>query len=135
MPVTSPDDFFVVEEIRTHVRQMFEHYGEDMGYFEEYMRGVLEHPLQEALDCFRDLTRYLPSQPKGGQDVQQLQGMSGAAKSTPLEPALTGGKGEIYGKSENAGITQRYSSAKNEARSSGRRFYTKYLTKPRVRKK
>lgn len=44
-------------EIACHIRKLFIHYGEDMDYFEEYLNGVMQHNVDDALNCFRELVK------------------------------------------------------------------------------
>lgn len=51
-------------EIASHIRKLFVHYGEDESFFNEYLTGVLEHDIDAALRCFRELTSQLEWLPK-----------------------------------------------------------------------
>lgn len=63
-------------EIVAHIRRMFKHYGEDEAFFDEYLACVLEHDIDKALECFRDLVKQLPKlPPEGMTHEQRLQGM------------------------------------------------------------
>lgn len=44
-------------EIACHIRKLFMHFGEDMGYFEEYLNYVMQHPADDALECFREVVK------------------------------------------------------------------------------
>lgn len=46
-------------EIACHIRRMFKVYGEDESFFDEYLAGVLEHDIDKALFCFRDLVKQI----------------------------------------------------------------------------
>lgn len=122
---------FAIEEIRTHVRHMFEYYGEDMGYFEEYMVGVLEHPLQAALECFRDLVKYIPINGKRNKYVQKSSKVEGTTKNSIMESVGENPKTAIFKKSKNVGTSCYSKTTRKPTGSSRRRFYAKYLPSAR----
>jgi len=73
----SPIEMAKISEIMSHVSKLFDFYGENDDFFDEYVEDVLKHDLDKALICFRDLTNqldYLP-RPKDAKNVERLQGM------------------------------------------------------------
>lgn len=46
-------------EIISHIRWHFEHYGENPDYMAEYVEGVLKFDIDQALECFRSLVKNL----------------------------------------------------------------------------
>lgn len=53
----SPEWICKKNEIAGHIRKIFEATGEDPSYFDEYLAGVLEHDIDAALLCFRDVVK------------------------------------------------------------------------------
>jgi|SRR5580692_7996493 hypothetical protein len=60
----NPYDLVKITEIMKHIATLFEHYGEDESFFDEYIQGVIEGDLDLALTCFRDLIKKLPKRDK-----------------------------------------------------------------------
>ena len=55
----SPSWICKKNEIASHIRFYFEHYGEDLNYFDEYLTDVLKFDIDKALDCWRSLSKNL----------------------------------------------------------------------------
>lgn len=79
-------DLYKIQEIMSHISSLFDHYKENDAYFDEYLNGVLEHDLDKALSCFRDLINYLPRKRKNEQSVQKTskKGINKPSKLCPL---------------------------------------------------
>lgn len=84
----SPEWICKKNEIACHIRRLFEAYGETELDFDEYLAGVLEHPIDEALQCFRDLVKQLEYlKPQGRANEQRLQGSKqGTKEPHQLQP-------------------------------------------------
>ncbi len=59
MPMKSAIWICKKNEIACHIRKLFQHYGEDMDYFEEYLSDVMKHDANQALECFRELVKQI----------------------------------------------------------------------------
>jgi hypothetical protein len=61
-------------EIESHIRKLFRIYEEDEDFFEEYVAGVLEHEIDNALECFRDLVKQAQIlKPKEWENEQRME--------------------------------------------------------------
>lgn len=64
-------------ELKSHIRSLFNHYGECDLDFVEYVDGVLSHGIESALICFRDLAKKMvESNGKDSENANRLPGMS-----------------------------------------------------------
>lgn len=70
----SPQWICKKNEIACHIKKMFLHYGEPMDYFDEYLSSVLEYDIDQALECFRSLIKFVPMEPIKKKDTY-VQGM------------------------------------------------------------
>lgn len=71
----SPEWICKKNEIRCHILRLFKAYGEDQTYFDEYFAGVLEHDIDAALMCFRDLVKQLEFF-KGSSNGREAKGIN-----------------------------------------------------------
>lgn len=53
----TPLEMAQISEIMAHVSTIFEHYGEDDEYYDEYLSSILNNDINKALLCFRDLKK------------------------------------------------------------------------------
>lgn len=55
----NPDDLVKMKEIMSHIGKLFDFYGENEDFFDEYVDGVLKYDIEKSLFCFRDLIRHV----------------------------------------------------------------------------
>lgn len=98
-------------EIASHIRKLFVHYDEDPTYFDEYLNDVLQHDIDAALRCFRDLTSqmdWLTKAKPANKEVTNEQAMRYQAPFNPwtgeLLPVDGGRKTDLLAKPQ---ITRR----------------------------
>jgi hypothetical protein len=66
----NPNDFVKMIEIKHHVKTLFHHYDEDKSFLEEYLESVFQHDLDRALNCFRELIKYLPKRQENAEKTK-----------------------------------------------------------------
>lgn len=64
------NDMMKIREIMSHISKLFDYYGEDDSFFDEYIEKAITHDPERALHCFRELVAQLP-QRKGSQHEKQ----------------------------------------------------------------
>lgn len=55
----SPESLGKTVEIMAHISKLFDFYGENEAFFDEYVEGVLSLNLDKSLICFRDLVKQM----------------------------------------------------------------------------
>ena len=78
-----------------HIGKLFDYYGENDDFFDEYVQDVIKNDLDKTLICFRDLVNQLNGLPKrkDASNANQLQGMQNklpslqrSSKLQPIKP-------------------------------------------------
>ena len=54
-------------ELEFHVKTLFEHYGEPLDTFDEYVSNLLKNDINSALNCMRNLINQLKGRKNGQQ--------------------------------------------------------------------
>lgn len=56
----TPLEMVQISEIMHHVKRLFDYYGEEMDFLDEYLHDILQKDVLVNLSTFRDLVSHLP---------------------------------------------------------------------------